>query len=175
MAATPVLISVAEYLSSVYRPDCDYIDGEVKERNLGEKPHSKLQGFFCWYFRSRHEAWNVLALPEQRVQVAAHRYRIPDVCLIAADATDELIIRTPPMLCIEILSREDRMSDILERVDDYLRMGVPAVWIVDPWRIEARSVARDGTMRRELETLLVPNTPIKVPVEAIFRELQPRG
>ena len=31
------LISVREYLSTSYRPDCDYVDGEVQERNLGEK------------------------------------------------------------------------------------------------------------------------------------------
>jgi hypothetical protein len=37
-------VFVEEYLSTAYRPDCDYIDGEVRERNLGEYPHSNLQG-----------------------------------------------------------------------------------------------------------------------------------
>lgn len=27
-------ISVEEYLHTVYRPDCDYVDGVVEERNL---------------------------------------------------------------------------------------------------------------------------------------------
>jgi len=31
------LISVSEYLNTIYHPDCDYVDGEVGERNLGEK------------------------------------------------------------------------------------------------------------------------------------------
>ena len=43
MPTTPALIPVEEYLRTVYRPDCDYIDGEVLERNLGEKPHARLQ------------------------------------------------------------------------------------------------------------------------------------
>jgi hypothetical protein len=30
------LISVDEYLSTSFRPDCDYVDGEVLEHNLGE-------------------------------------------------------------------------------------------------------------------------------------------
>ena len=31
-----------EYLATSYRPDCDYVDGEIEERNLGEKEHSIL-------------------------------------------------------------------------------------------------------------------------------------
>ena len=41
LSATPV--SVQEYLASVYRPDRDFVDGEVRERNLGELEHSLLQ------------------------------------------------------------------------------------------------------------------------------------
>ena len=37
------LVSVEQYLSSVYEPDCDYVDGELEDRNVGEKDHSKLQ------------------------------------------------------------------------------------------------------------------------------------
>jgi hypothetical protein len=41
--ATGSLVSVHEYLSTSYRPDCDYVDGVVLERNLGETDHSLLQ------------------------------------------------------------------------------------------------------------------------------------
>ena len=36
------LISVSEYLSTSYRPDCDYVEGRIVERKVGEKDHSKL-------------------------------------------------------------------------------------------------------------------------------------
>jgi Uma2 family endonuclease len=134
MTSTPVLIPVEEYLRTVYRPDRDYVDGEVKERNLGEKSHSKIQAFLIGYFLAHASEWKIDPLPEQRVQVSADRYRVPDITLIAEGGPEESIIRTPPVLCIEILSREDRMTEILGRVDDYLEMGVPAVWIVDPCR-----------------------------------------
>jgi Uma2 family endonuclease len=62
------------------------------------------------------------------------RFRIPDVCAIPLSDPLVEILRTPPLLCIEILSREDRMSEIQERVEDYLAMGVPAVWVIDPHR-----------------------------------------
>jgi hypothetical protein len=48
---TAALIPVEEYLRTVYRPDCDYVDGEVLERNLGELDHSDLQSEFVHYFR----------------------------------------------------------------------------------------------------------------------------
>jgi hypothetical protein len=43
MAASTV-ISLEEYLHSMYRPDCDYVDGNVIERNVGEFAHSLMQG-----------------------------------------------------------------------------------------------------------------------------------
>jgi len=36
-------VSVEQYLATSYRPECDYVDGAVEERNLGEKEHAILQ------------------------------------------------------------------------------------------------------------------------------------
>ena len=130
--AVATQVSLEEYLHTNYRPDCDYVDGEVQERNVGEFEHSGTQIEIGFYLRTRYPRlrWRVLA--EQRVQVRATRFRVPDVCVLAEDAPREKIIRTPPILCIEILSPEDRMSRYLERVNDYFEMGVPTCWIIDP-------------------------------------------
>jgi hypothetical protein len=37
------LVSVEEYLHTSYDPDCDYVDGEIVERNVGELDHSDSQ------------------------------------------------------------------------------------------------------------------------------------
>ena len=131
MAAT-TLISVEEYLSTAYHPDCDYVDGEILERNKGELEHSDTQGEILTYLRTKYAAIRRKILPEQRVQAAAGRFRIPDVCVLSGDAPRERIVRTPPALCIEILSKDDRMSSYIVRIDDYFRMGVPVCWIIDP-------------------------------------------
>jgi Uma2 family endonuclease len=130
--AVGTIVSVEEYLHTSYRPDCDYVDGEVQERNLGERDQSSAQAEILFYLRSRYPRLRGLVLPEQRVQVKATRFRVPDVCVLAEDAPREQIIRAPPILCIEILSPEDRMSRYLERVNDYFEMGVPSCWIIDP-------------------------------------------
>ena len=80
------LIPVSEYLTRMYHPDCDYVDGELKERNVGEQPHSELQAIITRIFGQHRRDWNVRVLTEQRVQVSATRYRIPDICVL--DRTD---------------------------------------------------------------------------------------
>jgi Uma2 family endonuclease len=175
LTTTPLLIPVEEYLNTTYHPDRDYIDGETQERNMGETPHGKLQVFLGWYFTNHRDEWRVEAITEQRVQITSSRFRIPDVCLISYDAPDELIVSTPPVLCIEILSRDDSMTEILQRVEDYLTLGVPAVWVVDPWRQRAYSIDPTGTLHPEPELLRVPNTPIQVPTPELFRELTRRN
>ena len=51
------LVSVREYLSTAYRPDCDYVDGVVVERNLGEYDHGRLQMAVSAYFYARRKEW----------------------------------------------------------------------------------------------------------------------
>jgi Uma2 family endonuclease len=124
-------VSLAEYLSTSYRPDCDYLEGIVVERNLGEFDHSRLQYLIAMALGMHEQELDAYVLPEQRVQVRATRFRIPDVCLIRREDRAP-IIRNPPLLCVEILSPEDTKRRTKERIDDYLAMGVPTVWLVDP-------------------------------------------
>ncbi len=168
--ATSTLVPLQVYLETDYRPDCDWIDGEVKERNVGEGQHSNLQLFFSVYLAAHKREWGIRVWPEQRVQVAATRFRIPDVTVTRASAPFEAIITVPPLLCIEILSRDQRMSEIEERAKDYLAMGVPMVWIVDPLRRTA-FVSDESGQRQVAEELSVPGTEIRVTLAEVFAEL----
>src|SRR5262245_30832770 len=115
------LVSVEEYLRTVYEPDCDYVDGEVLDRNVGERDHSILQREFIVFFHARRRAWRAFVYPEQRVQIGVTRFRVPDVCVYVGRDPREQIFQSPPFICIEILSPEDRMSRIEKKVEDYLR------------------------------------------------------
>jgi Uma2 family endonuclease len=130
--AAGTLVSVEEYLRTSYRPDCDYVDGEVLGRNLGERKHSRAQREILYFLRDRYSHLRERIYPEQRVQISATRFRIPDICVTAEGAPDEEIITFPPALCIEILSPEDTLSKTVERVKDFFHLGVPTCWIIDP-------------------------------------------
>jgi Uma2 family endonuclease len=133
MAATPdVLVSVEDYLSTVYEPDCDYVDGVIEERNVGEGPHSLLQGELLAYIHAQAKKLNIRVWPEQRVRVSPTRYRVPDLCVTSGRGPVPRIIETPPLICIEVLSSEDRLRRVLKRADDFVALGVPHIWIFDP-------------------------------------------
>lgn len=170
--ATTVSIPVSEYLRTVYRPDCDYVDGEVQERNLGEQTHSLVQKIISAIFFIHRKDWRLRSLTEQRVQVSATRFRIPDVCVVRSDAPIELILRTPPVLCVEVLSPEDRFSRIQARVQEYQRMGVEHVWVIDPesreiWTAEGMA----GLVPLEGTEVRVPGVDAVMTLAEIFEEI----
>jgi Uma2 family endonuclease len=171
MSTTPVLIPVEEYLRTVYRPDCDYVDGEVLERNMGETPHSRLQIFFGFFFRLRQDEWQIEALTEQRLQINEKNYRVPDLMVTGLPEPNQRIVYTPPLLCIEVLSSEDRMSEIQKRLNDYASIGVQSMWVVDPWRGTAFFAGPDAVLHEQKDCLTVPGTSISISVPEIFAEL----
>ncbi len=168
-AAVTVPVSLYEYLHSDYSPDMDYVDGVLEERNLGENEHSDLQSELITLFRVHREEWKVKAFVEQRVQVSPTRYRVPDVTVMPASWKRTPIITDAPLLCIEVLSPEDRFSRIRARCEDYFRMGVPEAWIFDPAKRETLVLRPDGSMTTHREgSLKLDGTAIEVPLGAIF-------
>jgi len=166
--AAATQISVDEYLHTTYRPDRDYVDGEVLERKLGERDHSRPQMFLGAYLFAREKEWRIIVMPEQRVQVKPTRFRIPDVCVIYQDAPDEQIVTTPPLICIEILSKDDSFSSIVDRLDDYVSMGVANIWVIDPHKRRAYTYGVDGTMEARDGELRVAGSTISVPLASVF-------
>jgi Uma2 family endonuclease len=159
-------ISVREYLTTSYDPDCDYVDGVVEERNVGERDHARLQGAVFAYLYNHRKEWGIHVYPEQRVQVSPARFRVPDVCVVVGPEPPEQIFRTPPFICIEILSPEDRLSKMRERVDDYLAFGVSYVWLLDPQTRRAYRCTEQGML--EVKELRTAQPEIVVPLEALF-------
>ena len=124
-------VPVSEYLYTDYSPDVDYVDGELEERNAGEWDHARLQALIERYLGNREREWGILVVTEQRIQVSPTRFRVPDIAVVASRPASG-VVTEPPLLCIEILSPEDRATRVQARIDDYLNMGVPCVWLVDP-------------------------------------------
>jgi len=148
------LVPVEDYLRTSYSPDCDYVDGVLLERNVGEYDHARLQTRLAIYLGAREKQWGIRVLVEQRLQVKPTRFRVPDVCALKADEPVEQIITRPPLVCVEILSPDDRLSSLQEKIDDYLSFGTSWVWLVDPrtrrlWACTAAGMqeVKDGVLR----------------------------
>jgi Uma2 family endonuclease len=166
------LISLDQYLHTFWEPDREFVDGEIVERNLGEKDHAAWQmALAAWLRNFRHSA-NIRVYPELRLQTTPTRFRIPDIMAIDRNAPDEQIITHAPLLCVEILSPEDRISRIEVKVGEYFRMGVRAVWIVDPRTSTACQCEGDSMHEwKPVETLVVPGTPIALALRDVLADL----
>jgi len=169
--STSLLVSEQEYLTTSYEPDCEYDDGVLLERNVGEQPHSILETAFGSFFFERRKRFRIRVLTEQRIRIAPRKYRIPDVCVYVEPAPRDRIFSTPPFIAIEILSPEDRMSRVRKKIDEYLAFGVAYVWLVDPdtRRADVYTAAgfyevKDGVLRTE-------DPAIEVPLAELFQAL----
>ena len=168
--ASPTAISVDEYLHTSYRPDCDYVDGEVLERNVGEIKHSLLQAILVGLLRQLSQRLPIRIASEQRMRVSYTRFRIPDVLVMLKTQRIEPVLTRPPFLCIEILSPDDRMSRIIEPVKEYLSFGVPYVWVIDPETRTAFSYTEQSASEVR-DRLTTANPEISIPLADLFAEL----
>ena len=132
MATATSQLSVQDYLKMTCDPDCEFVEGVLEERPVGELDHASWQKALIRWFGGREAEWEMRVYPELRVQVAANRFRVPDVTVLSREAPREQIITHPPLAVFEILSPEDTMTRMLEKLADYERMGIRAIWVIEP-------------------------------------------
>ncbi len=51
MGTTPGLMTIEQYLHTAYRPDVDFVHGEIQERNPGDFEHGHMQGHLSTFAR----------------------------------------------------------------------------------------------------------------------------
>ena len=164
--STVVLVPLADYLGHTADPDCEYLEGRLVERNVGEIRHGDAQGRTYAFVLSKVPGfWPGV---EIRVQVRADRYRIPDVVIVRGGRPGGRIITVPPEIAVEVLSPEDRATDLQDKIDDYLRLGIAAVWVIDPERQRAWIHNSEGA-REALDGILSnPAGDLEVPLSVVF-------
>ena len=165
------MVPVEEYLRSVYEPDCDYVDGVVEERGVGEIDHSEIQSAVLSFFRAWSKEWGLRALAECRMQVSPTRFRVPDVTVLHAGQVAKRIIDDAPLLCVEVLSPEDTWKRLKVKVEDYRKFGVKNIWIFDPEEREVFRYDAEGFQKISDAELTIAGTPVRVSVAEIFAGL----
>lgn len=155
---------MSEYLHHKYEPDCDYVDGIVETRNVGAADHSKIQNALVAYCNSRN--WGVRAESEVRIQTSASHVRVADVAVIAEDAAQDEVVDSPPVAVIEVLSPEGRIPRHTERIEDYRRMGIKSIWVVDPAARKGFDCSSGSWV--ETEHFAAPESPVHIDLPEFF-------
>jgi Uma2 family endonuclease len=168
--SSTTLISVSEYLNTSYRPDREFVEGRLEERNVGEHDHAAVQAALVLWFGQHQDDWRIEVLPEQRIRISASKYRVPDICLVSLDEPVEQILTKPPLACVEILSPEDTLRRMQERVDDYRDFGVPNIWILDPGSQKGYDCTSSGFL--EVTEFMVLGTPITLVLSELFARIR---
>ena len=165
-------VSVEEYLSTSY-PDLDreYRDGQVVERSLPDYFHSRTQMLLGVFFEALRKRYSFLACPELRLKVRTGLYLIPDVCVfqgpphpIGARVPDE-----PPFIAVEILSHDDRINEVEEKLATFKAWGVKHVWLVNPYT--QRLFVYEGALI-ETPVLSIPEFGLELTPADIFDSLE---
>jgi Uma2 family endonuclease len=169
LMSTKVLMDVDEYLHTSFDgPDCEYLDGEVVERNMGDLPHSDVQTTLAVLLRALRRQLGIRVSVELRIKITPTRFRIPDISVWRDDNTGGRVPTVPPFLAIEILSPEDRMTRILPKIQEYLAFGVEWVWLIDPEDKTALCFSRENRVGAVCDMLRTSDPDIEIPLAAAF-------
>jgi len=151
-------ISVEEYLRTSYPGlDREFREGEVLERALPDYLHSRTQVPLAALFVAVQRALDLYACAELRLQLAPGLYRIPDISVF--QSRPRTPPDSPPFIAIEILSPDDRMSEVRAKLEEYRQWGVPHVWLVDP---HAKRMYTCEDPLTEVPTLRIPELNLEV-------------
>ncbi len=165
---TSTVTTIDQYLATSYRPDVEFVDGELRKKAVVQWAHGRLQILIGNWFGAHEEEWGVLVAVEVRTRVSESRVRLPDVVVVKAGPQPPTLVK-PPLIVIEILSLEDSLKETELRLRDFQAMGVGNTWLLDPQKRTARVYSAAGWS--ETDRLTVPGSPIYLDVAALFDKL----
>ena len=135
----------------------ELIDGVPREKSMGAEASwvgIRIAHFLTVWSDAGRRGW--VFGSEGGYVCFPHRPRLlrkPDVSFVRMGRFDDE--RPPtgyapiaPDLAAEVVSPNDLYDEIEERVSDFLRAGVPLVWVVDPRNRSAHAYQPGGTFRR---------------------------
>ena len=100
--------------------------------------------------------WGKSGRPTTAIKCFPHApgmVRRPDVSFIRrgrlpGDVSPDGWIKIPPDLAVEVVSPNDVVEELEEKLEDYQKAGIPLVWVIYPKRRKARVFRLDGTDSR---------------------------
>jgi Uma2 family endonuclease len=163
---TRAALSVEEYLHTSF-PDLDqeYRDGQLVERTLPDYLHSKTQGLLIFLFALAGRTMPLFVSPELRLKIRQGRYLIPDISIFYGVEPTISVPDHPPLVTIEILSPDDRLPKVEEKLEEYHNWGVKHVWLVDP---HSRTMYTFGPLLTKVPSLRIPELGLEVSPADVF-------
>lgn len=166
--ATKTQITAEQYLRMTFEHDAEFVHGEIVERSMPDYIHSTVQFLVLLRFAPLTGAHGLYPRPELRLKVAPEVYRIPDVSVLT-QPPQQTVPEVPPVVVIEILSKDDRHLDLMQKLDEYRVWGVPNIWVIDPTTKRFSVYTERGL--ENVSSLALPNHSFQLTPAELFSEL----
>ena len=169
--ATALRTSVEEYLRSHYEPECELISGELIQKPMGTREHTRMARRLEQIL-ARYEQKGLGEVLRELSVLKGDDVRIPDVVFAQTGVRFENgILVQPPLLCVEVLSPSQRPSELFAKCEAYHAWGVPYCWIVDPVKKLAWEYHRDAPVQLISEASSLQAGEIAVALSELFETL----
>ena len=163
-------VSVEEYLNTNCEDaDCEYLGGEIVERNTRELPHALLQSRLLLLLSELGSSACLQVVLKIRLQINRTRYRVADIAVRRSVSIGTRIPRVSPFLVVEILSPEDRRVRMQPKIQEYLGMGIDHVWLIDPYDRKALSYLKQDPVGKLADVLKTVNPHLEISLETLWQ------
>jgi Uma2 family endonuclease len=167
--STKAQITAEQYLGMTFEHDAEFVHGEIVERSMPDRLHARIQALLSFFFESLRAAHALFAYTELRMKLAPDVYRIPDVAIFSGAAPEVDVPETPPLIAIEILSKDDRHSDLMRKLEEYRAWGVPHIWVIDP--NTKRFAVYNELGLQNISSFQLPDYPFQLTPSELFSNL----
>ena len=167
--ATKSQITAEQYLHMTFEHDAEYVHGEIVERAMPDKVHSRIQFLILMAIGRLIQTHALFPYPELRLRLEPGVFRIPDISVFGGKEPQEDVPSTPPLLVVEILSKDDRHQNLLQKIEEYRVWGVPNIWVVDP--IAKRLAIYTESGLQYVPSLALADYPLELTPASLFAEI----
>ncbi len=149
--------------------EAEYVHGEVVQRAMPDYMHGRIAFLIAQALVPVTVAHPLYPCFEVRMRVAPDAYRIPDVAVFGGVEPKQEVPSAPPLLVIEILSKDDRHHDLMEKLEEYRAWGVLNIWVVDPHSKRLSLYTASGL--QNVSSLALPDYAFELTPAELFSDL----
>jgi Uma2 family endonuclease len=140
----------------------------AKLRSTPDYVHARIQAILAYLFESLRPAHVLFVCAELRSKVAPQVYRILDVSVLTR-APEGRVPDQPHLITIEILSQDDRHSELMQKLEEYRVWGVPNIWVIDPQTQRFSIYTEIGL--QNVSSFSLPTYPFQLTPSELFSQL----
>jgi Uma2 family endonuclease len=164
-------IGLEEYLGLIFpdRPEPDYVHGWVVERRLSNLVHAQIQALLVLLFGRLLPRLPLTLLIEPRLQIEPDLFRVADFAVYKGPRPEGRYGVTPAFVTVEIVSPDDRHSELIQRLEDYRRWGVANIWLVDPQLRRLYEYSEAGLLQHP--GLRLPDLDFEISAQELYQDI----